>query len=131
MKSVIISVFYQWFHCLASELRIEKLNNLLREELSNIIDREIEFPEGFLVTVTKVAVSPDVHYAAVFISVLGGNAKSALEILQKNIYHVQQMLNRRLRMRPVPKISFAVDEEEENRESVERSLAELKRRGEL
>jgi len=115
----------------ASERRLEKLNNVLREELSNIIDREIEFSEGVLVTVTKIVVSSDVYYATAMISVLGGKIETALGILRKNVYDIQQALNRRLRMRPVPKISFAADMAEEHRESVERSLAELKRQGEL
>ena len=57
--------------------------------------------------------------------------KSALEILKKNIYHIQQAVNRRMRTRPVPKITFHIDEEEERRERVEHSLAKLKHKGDL
>lgn len=114
-----------------SPLRREKLSMLFREELSKIIDREIDFPEGNLVTITKIAISEDGYYATVFLSILGSSPEEALEILTKNIYHVQQMLNRRVRMRPVPRISFALDREEFNRETVEKRLAELKRKKEL
>jgi ribosome-binding factor A len=51
--------------------------------------------------------------------------------LFKKIYIIQQSLNRRLRMRPVPRIRFTLDEEELRREKVERSLAALKRKGDL
>ncbi len=116
---------------MASERRIEKLNNFLREEIAQIIDREIEFPESMFVTVTLVSVSPDMHYAGVFISVLGQDTKKALEILQKNVYNIQKILNRKVRMRPVPKIHFTLNENEIRREIVEKSVAELKKKGEL
>ena len=104
---------------------------LLRDELGKIIDREIEFVETALVTITRVITSSDIRYATIFLSVLNGNEKDVLETLLKNIYHIQQQLNRALRMRPVPKIRFAIDEEEIRRESVEKSLAEIKKRREL
>ena len=115
-----------------SPRRVEKLSNLIREELARFLEREIEFPEGALVTVTRVAISPDAHYAAAMISVLPENkAHAALEIVSKNIYHIQQAVNRRMRVRPVPKITFRIDEEEERRERVEQSLARLKQKGDL
>ena len=114
-----------------SILRIEKLNILLKEELSKILDREIELPEDHLATITRVSVSPDAHYAAVFVSILGPHPKTALGNLSKNVYNVQQTLNRKVRMRPVPKIHFEIDEEEKRRESVEKSLADLKKKGEI
>ena len=115
-----------------SPRRVEKLSNLLREELAAILERDIEFPDGMLVTLTRVAVSPDAHYASAMISVLPEKAqKDALEILRKNVYDIQQILNRRLRMRPVPKIRFVPDEGEAKRERVEKSLAELKQKENL
>ncbi len=111
---------------MATLRRIERINQLVREEVTKIIDRELEFPEGALVTITRVAVSIDALHANVYFSALGVPAKDALAELEKNIYHIQQMVNRRLRMRPVPKIRFAPDVEEENRERVERSLAAAK-----
>lgn len=116
---------------MASERRIEKLNILIKEELSKIIDRELEFDNEEIITITRVAVSPDKHYASVFISLLSPGPKNLLEKLQKNIYNIQQGLNKRLRMRPVPKISFKIDMEEIKRERVEKSLAELKKRKEI
>lgn len=114
-----------------SPRRIEKLEILLREEIAAGIDRAIEFSAGTLVTITRVAVSPDGRYATVYFSALGGSRANALAVLQKNAYHLQQEINRALRMRPVPKIRFAHDEGEEKRERVEESLAALKRKSDL
>ena len=112
---------------MASPRRIEKLNNLLREELGKIIDREMDFPAGTFVTITQVDISPDAHYADVFISIISQEPKNVLAILGKNIYHIQQELNQHLRMRPVPRIKFLLDEKEYRREKIEKKLADLKK----
>lgn len=114
-----------------TERRREKIEHLLREELSKILDRDFDFPEGTLVTVTHITTSSDGHYGTVYVSILGKDPKAALAILGKNIYHIQKTVNRRLQIRPVPKLSFKIDEEEFKRERVERSIAGLKKKGEL
>lgn len=112
-----------------SSRRIEKLNTLFAEEIARITDREIEFPDGVLVTLTRVSVSSDGAFADAFFSVLGrGKEKEALEILQKNAYAVQRFIVKAVRMRPVPKIRFFIDRAEARREGVERSLALLKQK---
>lgn len=116
---------------MADPRRIEKLAVLLKEELAAVLDREIEFPEGALVTITRVHVSPDKRYATVFLSVLPNDPDPILDILNERVFDIQQILNKRVRMRPVPKIRFAADEEEERRERVEKSLAQMKRDGKL
>jgi len=104
---------------------------LLRDELGKIIDREIEFPEESLVTITHVVTSSDLRYATVFLSVFGTDENRVLELLAKNVYPIQQKLNKQLRMRPIPRIRFDIDEEEVRRESVEKSLGKLHREGAL
>lgn len=116
---------------MATGRRLEKINMLLQEELARVLDRESEFRDDALVTVTRVETSPDLHYAAVHVSIFEKEPNRTLEILGKNVYTIQQILNRRLRMRPVPKIRFEIDEGEMKREVVEKSLAELKKRGEV
>jgi len=115
----------------AAPRRIEKINNLLKDELANLLNREFEFTPANLVTITRVVASPDLHYAKIMLSIIGQNRGRVLEILKKNIYDIQQDLNRRLRFRPIPKITFTLDEEEEKREVIEKSLAELKQKGDV
>jgi len=109
--------------------RGDKLNMLLRDELGKIIDREIEFPEGSLVTITHIVTSSDLRYATVLLSVFGADPNRILELLAKNVYPIQQKLNKKLRMRPVPRIRFDIDEEEIKREAVEKSLGKLHQEG--
>lgn len=116
---------------MASPRRVEQLSVFLKEEVGKIVDREIEFPEGCLVTLTRMVISKDARYATIFFSVLGGAESEISTIFGKNIYPIQQMLNRAVRMRPVPQIRFLPDSAEDRRERVEKSLAELKRAGEI
>jgi len=116
---------------MASPRRIEKIQGLLKEEIAKILDHEIEWPEGTMVTVTRVVLSSDVHYATVMVSVWGRELEHVMKMLQRTIPSLQRILNRKVRMRPVPKIRFMLDEGEARRESIEQSLAELKRKGEV
>lgn len=98
---------------------------LLRDELACIIDREFDFPDRRMITITQVTISPDARYATVFLSVLGAKSEDTVTAITKDVWRVQQMLNKRLRMRPVPQIRFAVDVGEAKRQGVEKSLASL------
>lgn len=116
---------------MATERRIEKLNTVLKEEVASILDRESEARRDAFITITRVSISTDLHYANVYLSILDADPEGIIKSLQKNVYRIQQFLNRRIRMRPVPRINFLIDQEEINRESIEKSLVELKKRGEI
>lgn len=107
--------------------RIERVNELLKEEVSQLILREIDFG-GALVTVIKVDTSPDLRIAKIKISVLPiEKAERALNILEKNIFQLQQMINKKLEMKPVPKICFEIDQVEIKAQRVEKLLQEIKK----
>ena len=96
--------------------RIPKVNQLIKKELGQMILREVDLPEGTLVTLTRVETTPNLIQAKVYISVLPQEmSQDVLEILKKLVYDLQQKLNERLRMRPIPRIIFA--EEKTTREA--------------
>lgn len=104
--------------------RLEQVNALILEELGKIVDKNIDMPAEALVTLTHVITSPDKHYADVFISVMPlDKEKEVLEIFALRVGDIQHMLNRKLRMRPVPRIKFVVDTGEKKRERIESLLA--------
>ena len=112
---------------MANARRVEKINVLTREVVAEILERDLQFPEGVLVTVTGAEVSEDLYYADVFVSTLGGTAAQEKEVineLHKSTGYVQRELNRKLRMRPVPKITFSIDQGEKRRERIEKLLSE-------
>ena len=87
--------------------RVPRVNQLIKKELGQIILREIDFPENILITLTRVETAPNLIQAKVYISVMPQEkAEDILGILGKLMYSLQQKLNRRLRMRPIPKIMF-------------------------
>lgn len=108
--------------------RIQQVNQLIKKELSQILLKEIEFPLDVLVTVTRVETSPNLTESNVWISVLPEERlKRILEILNKSIYFLQQKLNQRLKMRPVPKIKFLEERKTSEAAKVEEVLEQLKK----
>jgi len=108
--------------------RIQRINQLIKKELSQIILREIEFPQDVLVTITRVETSPNLIESNVWISVLPEEKlKRILEILNKNIYFLQQKLNKRLTMRPIPRIKFLEERKTSEASRIEEILEELKK----
>ncbi|MFH1367036.1 MAG: 30S ribosome-binding factor RbfA [Patescibacteria group bacterium] len=103
-----------------SEKRLNQVNQLILKEVAELLLKEVEFPLGCLVTVIKVKTSADIAHAKVYISVLPvSQTGTVLKILAKNVYHLQQCLNRRMFRRIVPKIIFTVDSTEEEAARVE------------
>jgi len=99
--------------------RMERVNELIRRELGAIISREIDVTGG-IVTFTRVELSDDLNYADIYFSVIPDEKSGdVLGEINKNIFDIQQGLNKRLRMRPVPKVRFHVDEEEEEARKID------------
>lgn len=93
----------------AMPYRHEKIQELLHHEVARTLQRDFAFA-GVLITVTGTRVSSDGQHAAVSISVFPENDREkVLGILEGAIFHIQQNINRQLRMRPVPKIRFVPD----------------------
>ncbi len=102
--------------------RLKKLNDLLRDEAGKILKKELELNNA-LVTVVRADISPTLEHATVWISVFPeSQEKSALKEINSKIYSLQQMLNKRLVMRPVPKIRFEIDKTEEEAARIEKLI---------
>jgi len=112
---------------MAETRRIQKVNELIKREVSGIIDREMNFNNDTLVTVMRVEAAQNLSEAKVYLSVLPENKKlEALQLLNENIYELQQLLNKDLKMRPVPKISFHIDKGQAKAEEVYKILNQPK-----
>ena len=107
--------------------RIARVNQLIKKELSQIILREIDFPLGVLATLTRVETSANLIESKIYISVLPGTQSlKVFQILNSQIYNLQQRLNHRLKMRPIPKIKFLKEQETEEAGKIEEILEKLK-----
>jgi ribosome-binding factor A len=110
-----------------STKRILKINELLKRELGQLLLREVEFPEDVFVTITRVETSTDLREAIVSISVMPtSESKKVRQILNCRIYDLQQEINRKLRMRPIPKIIFIEEKEVNQAARIEELLEKIK-----
>jgi len=108
--------------------RIEKVNALIKKELSLILLREMDFSKDALITVTRVEAVPNLSEAKIYISTMPENKSDRVqEILKRKVYDIQQCLNKRLKMRPIPKIGFKKEGRTKQADRVEELLEQLKK----
>jgi len=93
--------------------RTSRVNDLLREELAALLQREVKDPRVShgLVSITEVQVAPDLRHATVYISHLGDEAdrEGVLTGLQHSAHFLQKELMHRLSMRNIPALIFRFD----------------------
>jgi ribosome-binding factor A len=103
--------------------RIAKLNSLVQQEVATILSRDVEFPRSFFVTVSRAEVSDDAENAKVWISVMPAtHEEAALKIIKGKIGDIQDILNKRLVMKFVPKLAFHVDSSTERAAQITKIL---------
>lgn len=92
--------------------RIQRLNSLLKEVISEVITREVRNPHihRFL-TVTSVDISSDLHSAKVMISVIGSDAEKneTLTALQSAAGFIAVHASKKVTMRYFPNLVFKLD----------------------
>ncbi len=103
--------------------RLEKINELIRQEIGKIILENEEFAPGVLATIMSVKISEDILHANVLISCYPTKAgEKVLETLDRHIFGLQQELNKKLKMHPVPKIRFVLDKTESEAQEIEKIM---------
>ena len=108
--------------------RIPRVNELIKKEVGNIVLREVELPENTLTTVTRAEATPNLQQARIYISVVPEDRlKEVLKILNYSIFDIQQTLNKKLRMRPVPRIEWVAETKTAQAEKIEILLEEIKK----
>lgn len=110
--------------------RIDRVNQLIREEISSLLQRELKDPRLGFVTVTDVEVSKDLRAAKVYVSVLGTEAewRASLEALESAKGFIRNWLKQHLTLRIIPVLSFRPDRSMAHAASIQSLLAELKAR---
>jgi ribosome-binding factor A len=103
--------------------RIARIEELLKEEVSKLILKE-DF--GAIITVTKADVTPDLRSGRIWVSVLGGNPDDALQELSKKQGGFQKIINKKLSLKYVPKITFNLDHSGEYAQKIQSLFNEIK-----
>lgn len=101
--------------------RIEKVNSLLQNELSQIF-LEVLGKTGSLITITAVECTPDLSSAKVWVSILG-EQNHTLQFIKDNLYFLQQKLNKRLHIKKNPRLVIKLDRSAENVERINEILS--------
>jgi len=91
--------------------RLDRVNQLIKEEISMVLQRELKDPRLGFVTVTEVETANDLRLAKVFVSVLGDEAKwtSSLAALKSARGFIRHWLRGHLDLRVTPELDFRAD----------------------
>lgn len=107
--------------------RSDRVGDLVRAELSELLARELADPRARGAVVTSVDLSPDLKHAVVLVSVLGADAEreQAVEALQGASGFLRSRLAKKLRLRNVPDLRFRLDRGAEHSQRISELLEHL------
>lgn len=106
------------------ERRLKRIDELVHRFVADLLRRELD--TDALVTISSVNTTGNVQECTVGITVFPfKKSKEVLKEIKKNIYEIQQEINKNLKMRPVPKVTFKIDESEEKMSRVLRAFDEM------
>ena len=105
--------------------RLERLNEQVKREVSEILRTEVRDPRVGLVTVTEARVAPDLSFARVYVRPLGGEEEELFAGLEKATPYIRRELGKRLSVRHVPEIRFEPDRALEHALHIEKLLSEV------
>ena len=95
-----------------SSLRLQRVRELLKRELGEIIRREIPVGEAGLITVNEVNVSADLHAATVYVGILGSaeQQKKGIAELNRHRKHIQGLTGKAVVLKYTPELRFLIDD---------------------
>jgi len=109
--------------------RPERVADILREEISQIVGYELEDPRLTTVSVTDVRLSGNLKAARVYVTIVGDEEEHrlALTALRRAAPYVRKQLGLSLNLPRTPEIHFVRDRVEEQGERVDKLLEEIER----
>lgn len=112
-----------------SKVRLQRIADRIRQDLSEILIREISDPRLHQIFITDAKVDRELTYADIYVSAVEGISRSA-EILE-GLKHASGFLRRSLaaqiKLRSFPRLRFHWDPTPENADHIERMLADLRK----
>jgi ribosome-binding factor A len=108
--------------------RKDRVGDLLRHEISQILFRDIKDPRIGFVTITGVEVSDDLKEARVYYSVVGTEEekKATEKGLRSSVNYIRNELRKVLDLKHIPNLTFRFDASIEYGDRIERLLKEIK-----
>jgi len=111
--------------------RSQRVGDLIREEVADIIMYRLKDPRIGFVTVTGVDMAPDMKSARIYVSILKEEDREVtMDILNSSKYFIRSLLAKRLSMKIVPTVEFRFDTSIEYGYKIDKLLKEIKDRDE-
>ena len=109
--------------------RTVRLGEQIRQDLADLLVREVRDPGIGFITITRVRVTEDLLQARAFYTTLGdpAAAQKTARALERAVPFLRRAIGQRLRLRRVPELTFAVDEAVGHQARVEELLEQIKR----
>ncbi len=108
--------------------RTDRLNSLLKEVISDVIHKEVRNPHvSHLVGVTRVDISKDLHYAKVYISIIGSDEQKneTINALQSAAGFIAVNSSKKVVMRYFPELKFILDDSVDKHMRIQKILGEI------
>jgi ribosome-binding factor A len=117
----------QFVRSSAVSQRTERVDELLRQEIGDIVSREVADPRVGFATITGVETTDDLRHAKVWVSMIGQPAErdAALAALRHAMPFVRHQLGSRLRLRRIPDLHVQLDDTAERGTRILQMLSEL------
>lgn len=110
--------------------RTQRLNSLLKEVISEVIRKDVKNPHlPQLVTITNVEITNDLHYAKVYVSVIGNEPlkKEAILTLQSAAGFIAVHASKKVVMRYFPELTFILDDTVDKQVRIEKLIGEIEK----
>ena len=110
-----------------SSLRLQRVRELLKREIGEVIRREMPVGDAGLITVNDVMVSGDLHSATVYVGILGNAAqrKKGFDELNLHRKRIQGLVGKAVVLKYTPQLRFVLDDSVEQASRVLKIIDEL------
>ena len=111
-----------------SGIRLQRIADRIRQELSQMLIRELNDPRLHQIFITDVKVDRELAYADIYVSAIegAGRSKEILTGLESASGFIRRTLSGRVELRTFPHVRFHWDPTPENADQIEKVLAELR-----
>lgn len=110
-------------------VRVEKIQELIKEQTSEIIMRELKDPRVGFVTVTEVDVSGDLRNAKIYVSIFGSDKQieDSWQGLNSSLGFIRRELAHRIRLKFIPEIKLFMDTSLEYSSHIQKLLLKVEK----
>ena len=112
---------------MAQGSRPERVGEEIRQELAQLLARDVQDPGIGFVTITRVKVSPDLQVARAFYTLIGDEKarRETQRALGRATPFLRRQIGSRLRLKNVPQLTFMYDKSIEQQDRIEQIILDI------